>query len=269
MFNNFNMDSMVFLFFLNLSIITGIIGSIVVLKRMSSIAGSVSHSLLGSVALANFLKVNPLIVSIPFVFVLSFIIHYIKKTKKVEEETALSMMWVAGVSLGIILISISKTYSSSVSYYLFGNVLFTDLYDVVVSSIFSLFLVTFFFIFNREIKNIILDEEYSQILGINTSLFGILILFITSLAIVLVIKAIGIILLIAIFTIPPTIAIKFSDSIEKCISITSLVGFVSFIMGYYLSMWLNLPVSSTITATLLTLFFASELLTKERLKKVR
>ncbi|MFN3995602.1 MAG: metal ABC transporter permease [bacterium] len=260
MFNNLNVDVALFVFFVNLSLITGVIGTIVVLKRMTSIAGSVSHSLLGSVALANYLKINPLLVSLPFVFLLSLIIHYIKQTKKVEEETALSIIWIIGVSLGIIIISLSKTYSSSLSFYLFGNVLFTDFYDVLFSSIFSLIALVLLYIFNREIKNVIIDEEYAKILGINVNVFNVSMLFLTSVSIVLIIKAVGIILLIAIFTIPATISVKNSDSIEKCILMTTFISLFSFISGYYLALWFDLPISSTITLLLLLILFFSQII---------
>lgn len=256
------MDLKLFLFFANLSLITGIIGTIVVLKRMSSIAGSVSHSLLGSVALANSFKINPLFVSLPFVFLLSLIIHYIKQTRKVEEETALSIIWIIGVSLGIIVISLSKTYSSSIAFYLFGNVLFTDFYDILFSSLFSLMVIILYYIFNKEIKNVIVDEEYAKIAGINVSVFNVFMLFLINVSIVLIIKAVGIMLLIAIFTIPATISVKYSDSIEKCILITTLISFFSFISGYYLALWLDLPISSTITLFLLLILFLSEIIRK-------
>ncbi|MCX7759040.1 MAG: metal ABC transporter permease [bacterium] len=258
------MDIQLLLFFINVSIITGIIGTIVVLKKMASIAGSISHSLLASVALSNILKVSPVITSIPFVFLTSILIHYIKQNKKINEEIALSIIWVIGVSIGIILINLSNIYSSTISFYLFGNILFTDNSDIIISTIFSLTCIIIYIVFNREIKNLILDEEYSKIIGIKTDLFNILILSLIGLAIVFTIKAMGIILLIAIFTIPATIAIKNSNSIEKCILLTSTLSFSSFLSGYFVSFIFNVPVSSTITITLVFIFLLSEIIKRKR-----
>lgn len=252
------------MFFLSLSLITGVVGTIIVLKKMASVAGSVSHSLLASVAIANFLKVNPIVTSIPFAFIISLIIHFIRQNKKLNEDIALSIMWVLGVSIGIIFINLSNTYSSTVSFYLFGNVLFTDFYDVIISFLFAVFILAFYLIFNREIKNIIVDEDYSKIIGVNTALFNILVLTIVGLSIVLTIKAVGIILLIAIFTIPSTIAYKKSNSIEKCMLISSIISLISFFSGYYISLLLNLPISSTITIMLVTIFLVSELIDRKR-----
>jgi len=247
-------------FFLNISLITGIVGTIVVLKKMSSVVGSISHSLLASVSLANILKVNPIITSVPFVIILSMIVHAIRQNQKINEETALSIMWVIGVSIGIMLISLTNVYSSTVSFYLFGNILFINNSDIILSSLFSLFLLIFFSLFNKEIKNLIVDEEYSKILGINVNLFSIALLSIISLSIVFTIKAVGIILLIAIFTIPPLTALKMSNSIEKCMTISFFISLLSLITGYYLAYSFNLPISSTITLLLITIFLLSEII---------
>ncbi|MCX7971878.1 MAG: metal ABC transporter permease [bacterium] len=258
------MELYMLFFFVNISLITGIIGTIVVLKKMASIAGSISHSLLASIALSNMIKVNTLYTSIPFVLLASLFIHYVKRNKKINEEIALSIMWVLGVAIGIILINISNTYSSTISFYLFGNILFTDNTDIIISSLFSIFCILIYLLFSREIKNIILDEEYSEIIGINTNLFNILILSLVGIAIVLTIKTMGIILLIAMFTIPATVAIKNSNSIEKCIVLTSIITFCCLIIGYYISYALNIPISSTITMTLVTTFLLSEILKRKR-----
>lgn len=240
------------------------IGTIVVLKKMASITGSISHSLLASVALANILKINPILTSIPFVLIFSIIIHLIKQNKKIEEETALSIIWVIGVSIGIILLNLSKTYSSTISFYLFGNILFTDITDVIISLLFLSICILLYILFNKEIKNLIIDEEYSKIIGINTNFFNILVLFIVSFSIVLTIKVVGIVLLIAILTIPAIIASQNSNSIEKCIILSSIINFLSLILGYYTSFLFNLPITSTITLTLVTIFLVSEILKRKR-----
>ncbi len=255
-------------FLISLSIITGIVGTIVVLKKMSSITGSISHSLLASVSLAELIKVNPLVTSIPFVLILSTIIHYIKQNKKIQEETALSIIWVASVALGIIFINLSKTYSSSISFYLFGNILLTDKIDIIISWILAIISIIFIIAFKKQIVNIIIDEEYSKIININTNLYNILTLALMGLAIALTIKAIGIILLIAIFSIPSTIAYKNSRSIEESIILSSIISFSSFISGYYISYWLNLPISSTITIVLLIIFVFSNYLKYLKLFKI-
>jgi len=259
------MDSILLLmFFINISIITGIIGTIAVLKKMSSVIGSISHSLLASVSIANILKVSPIITSIPFVIILSTIVHIIRQNKKIDEETALSIMWVIGVSIGMILISLNNIYSSTVSFYLFGNILFINNFDLILSSTFTLILLITFKIFGNEIKNIIIDEEYSKILNINVNFFSILLLSLAGLSIVFTIKAVGIILLIAIFTIPPIIALKKSRSIEQCMIVSSIISFTSMLIGYYVSYVFNLPISSTITLFLVLIFLLTEVIEKLR-----
>ncbi|MEN3015155.1 MAG: metal ABC transporter permease [bacterium] len=258
------MELVLVMFFTNISIIVGLVGTMIVLKKMTSIAGSISHSLLASLALANILKLNPLITSIPFVLITSTIIHYIKQNNKIDLETSLSIIWAFCVSIGIILLNLSKTTSSIVSFYLFGNILFVETIDLLTSLVYTILCLIFYLLFSKEIKNVMIDEEQSKIIGINTTVFNIAIIFMVSLAIVVTLKAVGIILLIALFTIPPTIAYQVTNSIENCILLSSFITFISLILGYYISFFLNLPISSTITITLILTLLSFNLINRKR-----
>lgn len=242
---------------LMISVIIGVIGSIVVLKNTTSIAGSISHATLGSIGIANFLNLNPYILNVPFAFIIALIFFYIKVILKSKDEHITSIIWSVGAAIGILLLYLSKNKSLAITTYLFGNILLVNTQDIVLNLILLIMILLFFIFFGEELKIIILDEEYAKTLNLNTNLVNLLSYILISLSVVMLIKSLGIILLIALFSIPSLIALKFSKNFYSLILLSILISLLSFILGFIVSFMLDLPISSIITLILIILFIAS------------
>ncbi|MCX7871062.1 MAG: metal ABC transporter permease [bacterium] len=240
-----------------ISLVIGLIGSIVVLKNVTSVAGSISHAILGSIGLASFFNLNPWIVNIPFALAIGLAFFYIKIILNNKDDYITSIIWSLGASIGIILLYLSKNKSLAISTYLFGNILLVSPIDNLINFGLLILVLLFFLFFGEEIKISILDEEYAKTLNLNTNLITFLAYLLISLSVVILVKSLGIILLIALFSIPSLIALKLSKNFYTMILLSIVISLISFILGFLLSFKFDLPLSSLITLILIVFFIFS------------
>lgn len=105
------------------SIACGVVGTYIVIKRIVSLSGGISHAAFGGIGLGYFLGINPVITAIPFSIISAFLMGVITRNVKISEDTAIGILWSVGMSLGVIFISLTPGYASDLFSYLFGNIL--------------------------------------------------------------------------------------------------------------------------------------------------
>ncbi|PIP13085.1 MAG: hypothetical protein COX48_05260 [bacterium (Candidatus Stahlbacteria) CG23_combo_of_CG06-09_8_20_14_all_34_7] len=238
-----------------ISILSSVIGTFVVLRKMTSIAGSISHSAFGGLGIGLLFNLNPIYTAIPFTMTVAGFFSLFKKSMKISEESALTIIWSFGMSLGIILMNFKSGYSGEVLGYLFGSILAVSLNDIYL----MLFAITLTFLvfglFSREIILTSFDEEFALLCGINTRLFDLLFYMLIALTVVILIKVAGVLVIIAFLTIPPIIAKRFVNNIFKLILLSFILNLVFSFAGMIFSFYFDLPTGPSIAMiSLLTLF---------------
>ena len=194
------------------SISFGIIGTFVTTKKIGYLAGAISHSVFGGIGLALFLQVkagltwfDPILGAVLAAVLAAVIVGLVSLHAKEREDTIIGTLWAVGMASGILLIDMTPGYFN-LSSYLFGDILLIsgkDLWyvcglDALVLGISTLFFNRFF--------SVCFDAEFTALRGINTTFFYLLLLILTSLTVVLLVRIVGIVLVIALLTIPPAIA---------------------------------------------------------------
>ncbi len=223
-----------------------LLGSFVVIRRMTFIGAGIAHSSFAGVVIGFLLGISPLVSALVFASFTGLSIGFLSRNYRIEEESAVGVFFPFSMALGIILLGFLKGYTPNIMGYLFGDILLvgkTELYLSWISLILSLLFVGLFF---REMVFSTFDEETAQVLGINTSLVYYLFLILTSLVIVVCIKVVGIILLSGLLVIPPLAALQFSRNMKAFIGLSVLFGIASFLAGILLSYLLDLPSGATI-----------------------
>ena len=228
------------------SIACGIIGSYVVVKKMSHITGGIAHTAFGGIGLGFFLNVNPLLCILPFSLIAAWTIGLMKKQGKVSEDTAIGILWATGMALGIIFIALSRGYVPDLFSYLFGNILTVSTADLWLMGFLNLFIITNILLFYSQFLAISFDEEYAQASGIATTFFYLLLLSLISLTVVMLIRIVEIILVIALLTIPSAIAKQYVNSLGKMMFLSMALSLILTLSGLYLSYWLDIPSGATI-----------------------
>jgi zinc transport system permease protein len=256
------------------SIASGITGSYVVLKKISSLSGSIAHSVLGGIGFFLWLKYNlhcswadPLYGAFFAAIISALLIGYIHLYHKQKEDAIIATIWSSGMALGVIFVSITEGDRSDFSNILFGNILFVSQNHLYLLAFLDLLLACIVFLFYRKLLSICYDEELSFLQGIPVSLFYLLLLTLIAIAIVLLIQVVGIILAIALLTIPATISSLFFHRLLPIMVASTMLCFISHVVGSGLAYAMNWPSGSTI-ALMATFFYIIALLVKKFFKIV-
>ncbi len=244
------------------SVACGMVGTYVVVKKIVSISGGISHAAFGGIGLGYLIGINPIVAAIPFSIFSALSIGFINKRIKISEDTAIGILWTTGMALGIIFINLSPGYAPDLFSYLFGSILTVPDSDLTLMLILDIVIIIIVFLFNREFIAISFDEEFSKTIGIKVEPLYLLLLCLVALSVVVLIKVVGVILVIALLSIPAAISMQYTSSINKVMTFSVIIGLVLNILGLWLSYIFNLASGATIVIILGLTFIISSLITK-------
>jgi len=194
------------------SISFGIIGTFVTIKRIGYLAGAISHCVFGGIGLALFLQVkvglawfDPILGAVLAAVIAAVITGLVSLHAKEREDTIIGTLWAVGMASGILLIDMTPGYFNLASY-LFGDILLISGQDLLYVAALDILVLGIFIIFFNRFFSVCFDDEFTSLRGINTTFFYLLLLILTALTVVLLVRIVGVVLVIALLTIPPAIA---------------------------------------------------------------
>lgn len=237
------------------SIACGIIGALVVVNRIVFLAGGIAHAAYGGVGLAFYAGLPVLPCTLGFSLFTSFIMGIITLNKKEKSDTIIGVMWAGGMALGIILLDITPGYNVDLMSYLFGSILTVSNSDIIFTLMLNLLILALILLFYNHFVLISFDMEYAVTRGIPVKFFHFLLLFMVAISVIMIIRVVGLILVIALLTIPPYIAEKFAGSLSKMMILSVVLSIVFCVMGLYLSYQFNLTSGAAIIAVATVVFF--------------
>lgn len=223
----------------------GIIGSYVVLKRMVFISGGISHASFGGIGLGYFLGINPVLGALIFTVISSIGIGLLTKKTRLPEDTVIGILWAMGMALGIIFIDLTPGYTPDLFSYLFGNILLVSFFDLIIMLALNLIIVSTILLLFKEFLAISFDEEFAKVRGLPTTYLYLIMLCLIALTVVILIKIVGIILVIALLTIPASIARQFTYNLKKMMFIAIFLGVIFSFGGLLFSYILDLASGAT------------------------
>ena len=239
------------------SVACGVVGSYVVIKKIVSLSGAISHAAFGGVGIGYFLGVNPVLAAIPFSIVSAIIIGGVKQITNISEDTSIGILWSVGMAIGVIFINLTPGYAPDLFSYLFGSILTVNNIDLYIMFILDLIIIVTVYLFRREFLAVSFDEEFSKVVGLPALLVYMLLLALVALSVVVLIKVVGVILLIALFTIPAAISKQYTYNLKNLMILATILGIVLTTVGLILSYIFNLASGATIVMVLATAFVIS------------
>ncbi|WP_304224745.1 metal ABC transporter permease [Gracilinema caldarium] len=190
------------------SILFGILGSVVTVKRIAGLAGAISHAVLGGIGMALYLSstrlvsfITPMAGAIIFAVLSAFIIGLVSLKAKQREDTVINAIWAIGMSLGVLFLSKTPGYTDPTSY-LFGNILLVSRSDLFLLAALDAIVLLLVWRFYPQIEASAFDEEFARVRGIPTDTVFLVILGITAIAVVLLQTFVGLVMVIAMLTLP-------------------------------------------------------------------
>jgi len=223
-----------------LSIAIGIIGSLIVINKATSITGSIAHGSFGGVGIGIFLGVNILLSTTIFSIFLAIILAIISLNMKKREDSLIAIIWALGMSIGIIFLNLTPGYHADSLSYLFGNILLLQKEDIYLMFGVDILLIASIVILYNRFLAMSYDIEFLALREINTKFLYTYFLILTALSIVMSVRAIGIILILALFTIPPLIAEKFSKKFYHMMILSSIFALFFITSGLFISYYFDL-----------------------------
>ena len=239
------------------SISCGVVGSYVVIKKIVSLSGAISHAAFGGVGLGYFLGVNPVLAAIPFSIISAISIGGVKQITNISEDTAIGILWSVGMAIGVIFINLTPGYAPDLFSYLFGSILTVSNTDLYIMFVLDLVIIAIVFLFRREFLAVSFDEEFSNVVGLHALLVYMLLLALVALSVVVLIKVVGVILIIALFTIPAAISKQYTYNLRNLMILATILAIILTSLGLILSFIFNLASGATIVMVLAAAFLIS------------
>jgi zinc transport system permease protein len=216
-------------------IICGIMGTLVVVNRVVFISGGIAHAAYGGIGLAFFMGWPFLAGALSFTLVMALLMAAITLKAKHRSDTIIGVIWALGMAIGIIFIDLTPGYNVDLMSYLFGSILTvpdSDIWMMLVVGICIIGVVTYFY---HDYLALSYDEEFAQIRGVPVKALYFLLIGMLAVSIVFIIQVVGLILVIALLTIPPYIAEKYSKSLFVMMVLSSLLSAFFTVTGLWLS----------------------------------
>ncbi len=246
----------------------GIIGTFVVVRRISYIAGAISHCVLGGIGAGLYAQKSlgiswfgPLQGAAAAAIMAAVILALVSRFGSQREDSVIGAIWAAGMAAGLLFIHKTPGYIDPMSY-LFGNILLIAENDIYFVLVLDILVITVVGIFYNKFLAVCFDAEYAGIRGVRTNWFYLILLCLTALTIVLLIRVVGIVMVIALLTLPAAIAGNFAQNIRQMMLLAALLCAAFIISGLMTSYSLNLPGGPVIIAIAAAAYLLAVIMSK-------
>ena len=228
------------------SIVCGMIGVIVIEKKLVMMSGGIAHTAYGGVGLGYLMGFEPILGAFIFSIGAAIGIGYIKRKRSTSADVIIGLFWSLGMALGILFIALMPGYPPDLSSYLFGSILSVTKVDL--SLIITLTCIVTFVIvaLYHDWKAYLFDEEFASIIGVKTAFLEYLLLILIAMTVVVLIRVVGIILVLALITAPAATAGMLTSNLKKRMIYSVLLGSVFCIAGLWISYELNIASGAAI-----------------------
>lgn len=196
------------------AVICGIVGVVIVEKKMMMITGGIAHTAYGGVGLGYLLGFEPIIGAALFSVVAALLIGNIRRKNGIPTDIIISLLWSLGMAFGIAFVSFTPGYPPDINSYLFGNILSVTRSDLYIMLPLAFCVLMAVIIFYNDLKAFLFDSVFSKVSGMRTNTLEFSVLIFTALSIVALIRVVGIILVIALLTAPAACAAIISKTLS-------------------------------------------------------
>ena len=237
------------------SIVCGMIGVVIVEKRLIMMSGGIAHTSYGGVGLGYLLGFEPILGAFLFSIGAALGIGFIKRRGSANSEVIIGMFWSLGMALGILFIALMPGYPPDLSSYLFGSILSVTKADLYLMISLTLIVILVMISLFNDWKAFLFDEEFASIIGIKTAFLEYLLLVLIAMTVVVLIRVVGIILVLALLTAPAALAGMLSSILRDRMIYAVILGNIFCLTGLGISYWLNIASGASIVILSVSCYF--------------
>ncbi|WP_052256408.1 metal ABC transporter permease [Salinicoccus sp. YB14-2] len=232
-------------------LIAPLVGTFIVIRRLSLIADALSHVTLGGIAFGVYLSsiftftVNPLITGILFSIMGALGIERLRSVYKHYQELAIPIIMSLGIAVGIVFLSLADGFNQDLFGYLFGSISAVSINDLLLIASIGVIVILFIFFLYKELFMVSFDEEYANVMNINKWIY-VAFIIVVALVISASMRIVGILLVSALMTLPVASAMRITSSFKQLMIVSVIFGEIAVIIGLFLSFHLNISPGGTI-----------------------
>lgn len=223
------------------SVLCGVIGTYVVVKRLVFIGGGLSHAAFGGLGICYFFGLNPLFGGVVVSVAAALLLGSMSEKQVESPDAMIGVLWAVGTAVGIIFIYETPGYAPNLMTYLFGNVLTVTRTDLLLSLALNVVVLLVLGLFSKEFVAVVFDEPFAAVQGVRVRAVMMVLLTLVALTVVLLIQVVGIVLVIALLTIPPLVGLRVARTFfgVQCVAIG--LGLVMTLTGLAVSYRWDVP----------------------------
>lgn len=222
------------------SIVSGVVGSIAVANKKVFVAGSVAHSAFGGVGLALFCGFSPTMGAMIFAIVLALFLAWAHRHYPDRLDSYMGAIWAFGMALGVVFIDLTPGYNSDIASYLFGSIIAVSDEEALAIAVYDVLLLCFVGVYYRQILGLLYDETFCRVQGVGTMWLSRVIFVYIAVGVVMSMSVAGLILVLAVLSIPAYIAQLFVGSLKAMMLVGFVLSLAFMWVGFFLAYWLNI-----------------------------
>jgi zinc transport system permease protein len=234
------------------SVACGIIGTYVVTRRITYIAGSIAHTVLGGLGAARYCQtvyqwewLHPLYGAVLAALASAVIIGVVSMRAQQREDTAIGSLWAVGMAAGILFIYKTPGYNEDLMSYLFGSILMVSSQDLWMIAGLDVLVMIVGVLFYNQILALCFDEEFARLRGVPVEFYYLLLLCLTALTVVLLVTVVGIVMVIALLTLPAAVAGELTKKLWHMMALSTVLTALFTTAGLAVSYGPDLPAGAT------------------------
>lgn len=224
----------------------GVVGTLVVVKRITFMAGGIAHAVLGGMGVAHLLGRDPLVGAAIAAVVAALLVGWIARRGGEREDMLIGALWAVGMAVGIVAIARTPGYSTDLMSYLLGNLLMVSREQVVAMAVLDAIMLAAVLAFWRPLVATTFDEEFARLRGVPTLAIELGVLVTVALAVVLLVQAVGLVLVLALLTLPAATALRLGRSMGAAMGLAVAVAAAEIVAGLALAYEADAPAGAVI-----------------------
>jgi zinc transport system permease protein len=240
------------------SVLCGAVGTFVVVRRLVFISGGISHAAFGGLGVCYFLGLDPRLGAVAVAVLSALLLGNMTGERARAQDAMIGVLWAVGMAIGIVFMYKTPGYSPNLMTYLFGNILTVSRSDIVMTLALDVAVLVLLASLFKEFVAVAFDEEFARIQGVRVQMLLTLLLVAIALSIVVLIQVVGIIMVIALLTIPPLTGLMLTRDFTRVLLVSTLIAVVITLSGLLISYQYDLPSGPAIVllgAALMTLTY--------------
>jgi len=247
------------------SLACGLVGTYVVVRRITYIAGAIAHCVLGGIGVAIYMRralgwtgVEPLAGALVAALLAAGLIGVVSLRFKQREDTVIGATWAIGMAVGVLFISRSPGYSQDLMSYLFGNILMVGGRDLWLLALLDAVVLAVGLAFYKQFVAVCFDEQFARTRGLAVDFYYLLLLALTAVTVVLLVTIVGVVLVIALLTLPVAVAGRLARNLWQMMLLGAVLSALFTTGGLAISYGPDLPAGATIVVLAAGVYLLSD-----------